>query len=89
MSSNNSAALNSTEEHPAQPGSEVVTIESGPLSNRRLHAETIEAWAIRLLKRGISQRFVASEAGLSRRKVGQISDQLKRSQDETFVTRLA
>lgn len=89
MTSNNIAAPNSTGGYPAQPGGEMVTIESAPMGNYRLHAETTEGWAVRLLKRGMSQRSVASETGLSRRKVGQIADRLQQPQDDIFVTRPA
>lgn len=87
MTSNTSAATKSAEDRPAKPVSGSATIATALLGNRQLHAETTEQWATRLLKGGMSQRSVATETGLSRRKIGKISDQLQKHQDDVFYTR--
>jgi hypothetical protein len=46
----------------------------------------MEEWVNRLLKEGMSKRSVAIKTGLSRRKVGQIADQLTKHQDDIFAT---
>lgn len=87
MTSNTSAPINPTEDRPVKPGAGTATIATALSGNRQLLAETTEQWATRLLKGGMSQRSVAIETGLSRRKMGQISDQLQEHQEDIFDTR--